>query len=258
MIIVLWLPMRFASTVLPLSVLSVLAAAPSAFAQTATPTPLPALPPNAPDSPAPPPGAPIAPGPETSTTAPAPPPSPADATPAANPSAPVGIGARPEMPPNGWRLRLRHDGFYLAASSGVGLVGVWGSGPNGSASIAGFGSSSAFAIGGSLAPGLVLAGVIQGGTTSGTFHGGPAIQATTMHVVNGQPQTTSSTLSGHASGSIFLIGAQIDWYPHPEDGWHAGAAIGLGGASVTDDAGNTSTGGSIAGSLFGGYQWWLG
>jgi hypothetical protein len=247
--------MQFAPT--PFWVLAVLAAAPSAWAQTVPAAPLPPLPSDATASP---PQAPGAPGPDAAIAPPAPIAPPADATPppSASPRPPLLLAAPSDSPERSWHRRLRHDGFYLAAASGIGLVGVWGSGPNGSASISGFGSSSTFAIGGSLAPGISLAGVIQGGTTNGTFNGGPTITATTMHVVNGQPTATPSTLSGHATGSIFLLGVQVDWYPRPEDGWHVGAAIGLGGASVTDDAGNSSTGGSIAGSVFGGYQWWIG
>lgn len=240
--------MRPAPTLLPLWTLALVAAAPSALAQTAPAAPLPPLPSDAAAAP-PPPATPPPP-----TAAPAPP-APSEAT---APSSPPVLVAPPTESSPSWRRKLRHDGFYLAVGSGIGLVGAWGSGPNGSASIAGVGSSSTLAIGGSLAPGLSIAGVIQGGTTNGTFHGGPVIQATTMHVVNGQAVTTPSTLSGHATGNLFLLGAQVDWYPHADDGWHVGAALGLGGASVTDDAGNTSTGASIAGSLFGGYQWWLG
>ncbi len=181
------------------------------------------------------------------------PPPPPSAEVAYTPAPPMPVEASPRV-----RRLLRHEGFYLGAGTGAGSVGVFGHGPNGSASIAGFGSTSTFAIGGTITRGLALVGWIEGGTTSGTFNGGPQVTATTTHVVNGQTVTTTGGLSGHASANTFLLGVALDWYPNPDDGWHAGGALGLGGASVTDDANNTSSGVSAAASLFGGYQWWLG
>jgi hypothetical protein len=57
---------------------------------------------------------------------------------------------------------------------------------------------------------------------------------------------------------MFLLGVLADWFPMPTRGWHVGAALGLGGDTVTDDAGRTMNGASVTGSVFGGYQWWLG
>jgi hypothetical protein len=152
-----------------------------------------------------------------------------------------------------------HDGFYLGIGTGFGQVGAWGDGPSGSASISGFGTSSSIAIGGTPVRGLATAFVIQGATRAGgTFNGGPQVTATTTTVVNGRTMQTTGPLGGHANASLFLLGAQVDWYPVPEGGWHAGGALGLGGAAVTDDAGNTMSGLSVGASLFGGHQWWLG
>jgi hypothetical protein len=138
-------------------------------------------------------------------------------------------------------------------------VATFGDGPFGSASVSGLGSTAHLAIGGTIAPGLALAGVLQGATRSGsTFSGGPSVQVTTTKVVNGQSQTTTSNTSGHASTAAFLLGLQVDWFPRPEDGWHVGASLGLGGVQVTDDASSTIDSVTVAASLFGGYQWWIG
>jgi len=121
------------------------------------------------------------------------------------PALPMAVEASPRV------RRLRHEGFYLGAGTGAGSVGVFGHGPNGSASIAGFGSTSTFAIGGTITRGLALVGWIEGGMTSGTFNGGPQVTATTTHVVNGQTVTTTGGLSGHASANTFLLGVALDW-----------------------------------------------
>jgi hypothetical protein len=154
--------------------------------------------------------------------------------------------------------RYRHEGFYVAVDTGVGVLGARGSGPLGSASISGFGSMSDLAIGGTVAPGLVIGAVLREWSTTGTFHGGPTITATTTYFANGVPSTTQQTLSGHAHAASLEVGAFLDWYPNPERGWHVGASLGLGGMTLIDDAGTMSDGVAVAGSIFGGYQWWLG
>jgi hypothetical protein len=153
---------------------------------------------------------------------------------------------------------LVHDGFYIALSSGIAQVSVSGDGPNGSSSLSGLGSTSGLAVGGTPVRGLALAGVLRGSSRTGTFDGGPTITATTTRVANGVPVTSQSTLSGRAQAAAFLLGVQADWFPRPEDGWHVGAGVGLGGLSITDDAGGTNSALSVSASLFGGYQWWIG
>ncbi len=176
-------------------------------------------------------------------------PLPAEPPPPAPPP-PAGVSAPPP--------RLVHDGFYLAVSQGIAQVSISGEGPNGSASLSGLGSTTGLAIGGSPVRGLAIAGVLRAATKTGTFNGGPTVTATTTRVVNGVSVTSPSTLSGRAQASIFMIGVQADWFPRPEDGWHVGAGIGLGGESITDDAGGTNSAASVSGSLFGGYEWWIG
>lgn len=154
--------------------------------------------------------------------------------------------------------RYRHQGFYLAADTGIGFLGAWGKGPLGSASISGTGSMTGLDIGGTIAPGLVLGGVVRAWSTKGTFNGGPTITATTTYYANGVPSTSQQTLSGNARATSVEIGAFVDWYPNPENGWHVGASVGLGGMGIVDDAGTSSVSEALGGSIFGGYQWWLG
>jgi hypothetical protein len=155
-------------------------------------------------------------------------------------------------------VRLVHDGFYMAVSAGFAEVSVSGDGPNGSASLSGLGSSTGVALGGTPARGLAIAGVLRWVSKSGTFSGGPLVTATTTREVNGVMTTSQSTLSGRAQAASFLLGVQADWFPRPEDGWHVGAGLGLGGTTVADDAGGTNSGIGLSGSVFGGYQWWIG
>jgi hypothetical protein len=214
-----------------------------ARAQSEAPAPLPSLPPPPP------------PGPAPVSEAPPPPPPPPE-TPAAPPA--LTASAQTPEPIAVYIQRYRHQGFYFAAETGIGVMTAFGSGPLGSASITGVGSVGDFAIGGSVAPGLVLGGMAREWTTSGTFKGGPVITASTTYVLNGKPTPTTMTLSGNAHAMAAEIAAFLDWYPNPENGWHIGAAVGLGAMTMTDDAGTRSTGGGLAGSVFGGYQWWLG
>jgi hypothetical protein len=148
--------------------------------------------------------------------------------------------------------RYRHDGFYLSADTGIGVLSAWGSGPLGSASISGFATAGDLSIGGTIAPGLVLGGVVREWSTTGTLNGGPVITATTTYFANGVAMPPSHlTLTGNTHIASLEFGAFLDWYPNPEKGWHAGASLGLGGMSLIDDAGTRSVSGAIAGSIFG-------
>lgn len=157
-----------------------------------------------------------------------------------------------EVSPTGCRGCIHH-GFYFGASTGFGTLGIWGNGPSGSASLAGFATGARLAIGGSPIPGLAVAGVAEGASITGVkFTGGPAVMVTVA------PHTQPPNIPGNARASMFLLGALADWFPVPTGGWHVGLALGLGGDTVTDDAGRTMNGASVTGSVFGGYQWWLG
>jgi hypothetical protein len=156
----------------------------------------------------------------------------------------------------GCERRYVHNGFYFALTNTDGYLAVWGDGPSGSASITGYANGGTIAIGGSPVPGFAVAGVIGAMNTSGdTFNGGPVVTVTTS---TGNGPSANTTLQGRASASMVLLGGLVDWFPEPERGWHVGGSVGLGGAVVTDDTGNSINGASIAGSIFGGYQFWLG
>jgi len=204
--------------------------------------------------------------------APAAPLAPLPAPPAPTETSTVAVTASPPPPPSvppteappaprefvSGRALYRHQGFYLSAGGGLAVLSAWGSGPSGSASITGVGSESDVAIGGTVAPGLVIGAVARTWSISGTFKGGPAISATATYFTNGQPSTSRLTLSGNARATTIELGAFLDWYPNPENGWHLGGSLGLGGMTVIDDAATSSASVGIAVSLYGGYQWWLG
>jgi hypothetical protein len=142
------------------------------------------------------------------------------------------------------------DGFYLRFGNGFGGVNVAGNGPRGTASLSGLGSNSLVAIGGSLGHGIVLAGTIQSSTVTATFTGGPFVGENVTS--NGK----SLIASPKADASSSQLGLLVDWYPNPADGWHVGLSGGAGIANVRNHADDsTMTGTSMAGSLFGGYDW---
>ena len=100
-----------------------------------------------------------------------------------------------------------------------------------------------------------MAGVVESASIVGsTFNGGPVVTTTG----GGSTPNVPMTLTGNARATLVLLGLQADWFPKPTDGWHVGAAVGFGGVALTDDAGQATAGFSVAGSVFGGYQWWIG
>jgi hypothetical protein len=199
-----------------------------------TETPLPA--PAAPTAPV----APVA--PDTSAVA-------APSSPAISPPPPAPLRIRTRDGARDW---IRH-GFYMRFGSGFGGVNLSGDGPKGSASLSGLGSSSLLALGGNLVGGLVLAGTVQASTINTTFTGGPFVDENVTS--NGK----SLKASNKADASAVQFGLLVDWYPNLSDGWHVGLSAGVGATSVKNHADDsTMTGGSAAGTLFGGYDWAIG
>lgn len=160
----------------------------------------------------------------------------------------------PEAPPPS----VRH-GFYLRAAFGSGFAQLTGTGPQGNVSLRGLGSLTTVAIGGSIAPGVVLAGTIQGSTVNATFKGGPFRNQT---VTTADGRTVDA--SDKAQVSAAQLGLLVDWYPKPASGWHLGMSAGLGLVSLVNEAARAGTtdstmvGTSTSGSIFGGYDWYLG
>ncbi len=133
-----------------------------------------------------------------------------------------------------------HDGFYLRLGLGLAYTSLWGNGPLGNASVSGTGVALSAWFGGTVARGLVIGGALRLEDGVGAFNGGPM------------------DAPGNANGTFVQLGPFVDWYPTPEDGWHVGAQAGPGVTGVTDSQSRTSSAIALAGSIFGGYDWWIG
>jgi hypothetical protein len=125
-----------------------------------------------------------------------------------------------------------HDGLYVRYSLGPTVVGATGTGPAGSVGTAGPGVAEVLAIGGTPAPGLVIAGAAIAHIASPTVNGSETFLA------------------------LANYGVLVDWFPDPAHGWHVGGAMGLGfiGYATSD---GTARGFSVGGSVLGGYDFWL-
>jgi hypothetical protein len=203
-----------------------------AFAQTESLPPLPA-----PTSPEPPLSTGPVPAPAVSdatNNTPAPPAT--SASPAAPPQPAVSAAPRADVHERGAYL---HDGLYLRMALGASYGWVSGEGPSGPAHLSGGGPAIMLAIGGTPAPGLVIAFDFSIASVDGDFAGAPPGAA------------------GPASTVEPLVGALLDWYPWPDGGWHLGGALGLGGLGLTDSAGFNSNGYSFGVAALGGYDWWI-
>ena len=109
----------------------------------------------------------------------------------------------------------------------------------------GWGPAYELLIGGTLARGFVLGGGFVG-----------------QDIKNPDVTMKSNTVSGAtvivpASGSLGVgaLGPFIDWFPNESKGLHFGTMVGLAILGLQNDAGKTSSG--IAGSLWGGYDFWI-
>jgi hypothetical protein len=153
---------------------------------------------------------------------------------------------------------FRHGGFYLRGTYGVVTYAwVFGDGPYGPASISDIGGTNgSLAIGGTIAPGLVLAGHLGTNTVAGHFNGGPFTNA---NITSAMRPGVSTAASSGAGVSLFELGVLLDWFPNPSRGLHFGASVGLGGLSLENFA-DGSTFGAVgaAASVFGGYDFWVG
>jgi hypothetical protein len=142
------------------------------------------------------------------------------------------------------------NGFYFRMLVGMGYVGFRGSGPSGSASISGFGSSSTIAIGGSIMRGLTLAGTLQSAEVTDRFKGSPYANAT--FTANGE----TIAVTNKAMGTFSEFGGLLDWYPSVNSGLHSGIGAGLGMVSAINQADDRVLfGTSIAATVLLGYDW---
>jgi len=196
--------------------------------------------------------------PEAQTGGPAPQPPPAAVAPATPPPPPPPprvqpiLVTTPDQPaPDLERVR---QGFYFRMVSAPAFVSMSGTGRNGDAKISGLGDASVIALGGSVAPGFVIAGMLQATQMTAKFNGGPYV-GTSATTADGR----KFDVSNQATASAMGFGLLLDWYPNPSGGWHAGLAGGLGVIAVQNLADNSQmAGGGLTGRLFGGYDFAIG
>jgi hypothetical protein len=186
-------------------------------------------------------------------------PAPAAAPPTAVPPQPAPVAAPPAPAANAQIAPAKprkctwdwvRQGFYLRIMSIVGYARFGGDGPAGSARVAGLGTGSIIAIGGSLGHRLVLAGTMQATEVTGKFNGGPYAGAT---FASGEGAVAVTDKARVASSQL---GALVDWYPLQAEGLHVGLSVGVGSLVLTNQADDSTTyGNSVAGTLLVGYDW---
>jgi hypothetical protein len=133
-----------------------------------------------------------------------------------------------------------HDGYYTRVGIGTEYLGLFGSGPSGSASISGQAFRVDVAFGGTPWPGLVLGGVLSVSQITASFDGAP-------------PGAT-----GSAELALPFFGLLVDWFPAPRGVWHVGASIGPGGYIATDYSHRSYRAIAPEASFFGGFDGWIG
>ncbi|MET0410010.1 MAG: hypothetical protein ABW217_01875 [Polyangiaceae bacterium] len=130
-----------------------------------------------------------------------------------------------------------HEGLYVRAALGLGLIGADLSDDAGGPDISsgGLELQADLLIGGGPSPGLTIGGGVQYATQ---LSGDWEVEDTDLVVSSGDLST-------------FVIGPFVDGYPTPNDGWHFGGLAGL--AIATFDPGPGSDGNTAIG--FGGSAW---
>lgn len=162
-----------------------------------------------------------------------------------------------------------HDGFYLRLGLGFDYLAFdvvqRNQLSNVSATAHGGGLALDIAIGGAVAPGLVLAGVFL---TSG------ALTPRSTNARGGNVVATTDHPFEFGQSSLVGIGLLADWYIDPKSGWHVLGALSIAGfamedsssrhteilpdgtqQSVPDVKNHSSAGGSF--TFGGGYEWWI-
>lgn len=152
------------------------------------------------------------------------------------------------MPDPGAR---RHDGFFLRMAAGPSYtyLNVSENDQDPTYSLSGFGGALDISIGGSLMPGLILAGSLNAGWVNE-----PKLTAKADASVAGEGTQTDKQLS------VFMLSLLADFYPRPEQGFHFGGAFGFGGSELQDRRTNRTSvvqPGGVAASLHAGYEWWI-
>jgi len=141
-----------------------------------------------------------------------------------------------------------HEGFYFRVALGAGALVDSFNGPFGIWDGHAEGGSGSFelALGGSLAPGLVLGGAVM------------VEQVVDPKVtINGAPASESDNVS---VGTFVLVGPFLDWYPSPEGGFHLQGMVGGARIELKDSEGveredhHPIGGGAAIGA---GYEFWI-
>lgn len=174
----------------------------------------------------------------------------------AEPLSPAPGLSGPVGPPPDEGARV-HDGFYLRIGWGFGVFDErlesddLASGGSLKARNRGIATTSDIAIGGTVAPGWVIGGLI----------GSVDMIASTLRT-SGASLTEIPTEIDPGLRNSSLIGPFVDWYPNVRGGFHAQAALGLAtltprlfGHPATDDSEYLAVGGGLM--LGAGYEWWV-
>lgn len=142
-----------------------------------------------------------------------------------------------------------HDGFYVQLGLGPSLIrdsyDTSGGGilfDDSQGTVSGFGHAQHLAIGGAVAPGLVIAGALLvdiAHTTSADYEGA-AIHPKDRY-------------------ALFAMGPLVDWYFDPEAGLHALVGGGFGVASSVEPEGVDDSSSASGYALFAGlgHEWWI-
>lgn len=101
---------------------------------------------------------------------------------------------------------------------------------------------------------LLIGGTIASGWVLGGGFVGQDIQDPSLSLSSG----STAELSGDLSGSLGVgaLGPFVDWYPNDRGGLHFGTMVGFAILGLSNGSGKSSSG--IAGSLWGGHDFWIG
>jgi hypothetical protein len=151
----------------------------------------------------------------------------------------------------------RHDGFYLRLGLGGGLVRSEVDFDTGAISeevkARGAGVALEIALGGTVAPGLVIGGGIYS----------VSIARTTWHsdAARERSEDGDDEITG-GEGAISVLGVVIDFYPNPRGGFHVQGGLGIGALALENDKDSNFPGedweGGGGGLMLGaGYEFWV-
>jgi hypothetical protein len=140
-----------------------------------------------------------------------------------------------------------HDGFFARSESGIALFSEYvadSGGPPFRSRVRGVGQGASVSIGGTPASGLVLGGTLWTARMDPVF------------VEDGKDVTPDDD---SVKVTLLRIGPFVDWYPHPDQGFHALLAVALTVQLETDTKGNPLLPGAFGASLStgAGHEWFL-